>query len=71
MERSASLAPYQDAATGSWVLSVPPALSVTGKRKRVFFASKKLANEHAGQVKNSRLAGARNAQATSPDLIGK
>lgn len=69
MGRSASLAPYQDAKSKSWVLSVPPSLSPTGKRKREFFGTKKEADKRAEQLKAAREAGSRIAQVAGPDLI--
>ena len=54
--RSASLAPYKS--TGSpnrpWCVDVPPALSDTGKRKRKFFETKKLAEAECEKLEARR-----------------
>ena len=69
MGRTALLIPYKDAKSGSWVLSIPPSLSPSGKRKREFFSIKKEAEKRADQIKNAWEAGHRIARVAGPELI--
>lgn len=68
MSKPTKLTPKKNT-KGVWVLSIPPAVSGTGKRRREFFEKKEAADIRAKQVKNLMDAGVRSAQVAGPALI--
>lgn len=69
MARVAKFEPYKEATSGKWVVSIPPALSPTKRRKREFFDSKKVAEARTAELKTTLKSGNRAAQVAGPELI--
>lgn len=63
MGRHAELEAKKDPSKGKWVISIPPKLSPTGRRKREYFSRKSDADDRAGEI--------RRLQERSADLVKK
>ncbi len=69
MSRVASLNPKYLIGKSIWYLSVPPSLSVSGKRQQEYFKTKKEALKRANILKNLKQSQQRFAQKCSPALM--
>jgi integrase len=69
MGRAMKLSPKYDHSRKKRVLNLPPAVSDTGKRKRLFFDTEDQATSRAGTLKSARERYGRLANRIDPDLL--